>query len=82
MLQGFEWHSPGKGVHWTRMTEKLDSLAEMGVTAIWLPPPAKASSLDSNGYDIYDIWDLGEFQGKGTDERRTKWGTKDEFITL
>ena len=26
----------------------------------------------------YDIWDLGEFEQKGS--KRTKWGTKDELL--
>lgn len=32
------------------------------------------------GYDIYDVYDLGEFDQKGS--VRTHWGTKDELIEL
>lgn len=35
---------------------------------------------EGNGYDIYDIWDLGEFEQKNT--RSTKWGSKEELLEL
>jgi len=40
--------------------------------------PTKADSLPSVGYDIYDLYDLGEFNRNGL--LRTHWGTKDELI--
>ena len=40
--------------------------------------PTKASSTEGNGYDVYDLWDLGEFDAKGA--VRTKYGTKEELI--
>ncbi|QRW19955.1 alpha-amylase [Rhizoctonia solani] len=53
----------------------------MGITAIWIPPPYKAAVGEiSVGYDVYDLWDLGEFDQKGT--RRTKYGTKEELDAL
>ncbi|KAF4614271.1 hypothetical protein D9613_007816 [Agrocybe pediades] len=30
------------------------------------------------GYDAYDLWDLGEFEQKGTIE--TRWGTREELL--
>ncbi|MBC8034630.1 MAG: alpha-amylase, partial [Chitinophagaceae bacterium] len=33
---------------------------------------------DSRGYDVYDIYDLGEFEQKGT--IRTRYGTKEEYL--
>lgn len=33
-----------------------------------------------NGYDIYDLYDLGEFDQKGA--RATKWGTKEDLQEL
>jgi alpha-amylase len=33
-----------------------------------------------SGYDVYDLYDLGEFDQKGA--VRTGWGTKEEFIDL
>lgn len=45
---------------------------------MWLPPPTKAAGQDSTGYDVYDIYDLGEFDQKGG--VRTHWGTKEELL--
>lgn len=41
--------------------------------------PTKGSSPNGTGYDIYDIWDLGEFDQKGA--RATKWGTKKDLLS-
>lgn len=35
---------------------------------------------NGNGYDIYDLYDLGEFDQKGA--VRTKWGTRGELEDL
>ncbi|KAK1922270.1 putative alpha-amylase [Papiliotrema laurentii] len=78
MMQYFEWYAEGGGVHWKKYEKESERLADMGITACWLPPPTKGSSPDGTGYDIYDIWDLGEFDQKG--EVRTNWGTKDELV--
>lgn len=60
------------------MKDKAKLLGEIGITAVWLPPPTKASSQDGNGYDVYDLWDLGEFDVKGG--VATKWGTKQDYL--
>ncbi|KAF8757223.1 Alpha amylase, catalytic domain [Rhizoctonia solani] len=80
MVQAFEWYSPGGGVHWNTLKDRVQELSDMGVTAMWLPPPTKASSQNSVGYDIYDVWDLGEFDQKGG--KRTNYGTKEELVDL
>lgn len=47
----------------------------MGVTEVWLPPAYKgASGGASVGYDTYDLFDLGEFDQKGT--VATKYGDR------
>jgi hypothetical protein len=33
---------------------------------------------EGRGYDAYDLWDLGEFNQKGS--IKTRWGTKDELV--
>ncbi|KAF8217704.1 alpha-amylase [Mycena galopus ATCC 62051] len=78
MLQAFEWYAEGGGVHWKRIEKMVPELASIGVTAMWLPPPTKAAGQNSVGYDIYDVYDLGEFDQKGG--VRTNWGTKEELI--
>ncbi|KPV71753.1 glycoside hydrolase family 13 protein [Rhodotorula graminis WP1] len=79
MLQGFEWYTPGGGVYYKDMESKAKELGEMGITAVWMPPPTKCDTPDSVGYSPYDLWDLGEFEQKGG--KATKWGTKDEFLS-
>ncbi|KAF1810718.1 putative alpha-amylase [Eremomyces bilateralis CBS 781.70] len=80
LLQGFEWNVPADGNHWKRLLSKIDTLKSVGIDNIWLPPGCKASSSEGNGYDIYDLYDLGEFEQKGS--RRTKWGGKEELMEL
>lgn len=43
-----------------------------------MPPVTKAVSAEDTGYGIYDLYDLGEFDQKGT--VRTKYGTKQELV--
>lgn len=80
LLQGFEWNVPADGKHWQRLLKALPSLKNAGIDNLWLPPGCKASSPEGNGYDIYDLYDLGEFDQKNS--VRTKWGTKDELLEL
>ena len=79
LLQTFEWHthsSPDHS-HYAHLTNLLPALRELGITALWLPPGCKAANPHGNGYDIYDLWDLGEFEQKGS--RSTKWGSREEL---
>ncbi|GME28430.1 Glucanalpha-maltohexaosidase precursor [Neofusicoccum parvum] len=78
IFQGFEWHTPGG--HWTRLSAALQTYADLGITSIWLPPGCKANQPHGNGYDCYDLWDLGEFDQKGA--RSTKWGSREELRDL
>ena len=36
-FKGFEWYTDGGGVHWKKLTSLIPSLAEMGITALWIP---------------------------------------------
>ncbi|WP_409291660.1 alpha-amylase [Peribacillus sp. SCS-37] len=78
IIQFFEWHTEADGKHWNRLKELAPSLKEKGISSIWLPPVTKATSPDDNGYAPYDLYDLGEFDQKGS--IRTKYGTKLELI--
>lgn len=80
LLQGFEWYLKADGKHWLRLTEEAPHFAELGITKMWLPPAYKATSDHDVGYGIYDLFDLGEFDQKGT--VRTKYGFKDEYLKL
>ena len=78
MMQYFEWYLPNDGFWWKRCAAKADCLAALGVSEVWLPPAYKGTSQEDVGYGVYDMYDLGEFDQKGT--IRTKYGTKEEYI--
>ncbi|EPQ26108.1 uncharacterized protein PFL1_06316 [Pseudozyma flocculosa PF-1] len=85
MMQAFEWYTPDGGVHWDWLASNAKRFADMGITAVWLPPPTKSSSPESTGYDIYDLYDLGEFahprdeKAGLTPAHRTKYGTREQL---
>lgn len=79
MMQYFHWYSPTDGNLWKQVAEKAEELAAKGVTSLWLPPAYKGTGGGYDvGYGVYDLFDLGEFDQKGS--VRTKYGTKDEYI--
>lgn len=79
MIQYFEWYLPDNELHWKRCAEQAKDLAACGINMIWLPPAFKgASGNKSVGYDVYDTYDLGEFDQKGS--VATKYGTKDDYL--
>jgi alpha-amylase len=79
MIQYFHWYTPADGSFWKVVKGKAAELSQLGITSIWLPPAFKAASgPNSVGYDVYDLYDLGEFDQKGG--IRTKYGTKEEYI--
>lgn len=80
MMQGFEWYVPADQKHWVRLEKHIPQLKQWGIDNIWVPPGCKGSSKDGNGYDIYDLYDLGEFDQKGTVP--TKWGSKEELVRM
>jgi len=78
MMQFFEWHVDNDGEHWNRLRERAQELSERGITAVWIPPAAKCQAEGDTGYGVYDLYDLGEFDQKGS--VRTKYGTKDQLL--
>ncbi len=80
LIQFFEWYLPANGQLWVQTTQQAQKLTELGFTDIWLPPAYKcAAGIEDVGYGVYDMYDLGEFNQKGTIP--TKYGTKDEYLT-
>lgn len=78
ILQGFQWYSPS-GVLWKELATSAAELAAAGFTALWLPPAHKgAGGVHDVGYGVYDLFDLGEFDQKGT--IATKYGTRRELV--
>ena len=78
MMQYFEWYLPNDGLWWRRCAAKAANLRDLGITQVWLPPAYKGTRQDDVGYGVYDLYDLGEFDQKGT--VRTKYGTKEEYL--
>jgi alpha-amylase len=79
MMQYFHWYCPEDGSLWHQVAEKASDLAKAGITSLWLPPAYKGTGGGMDvGYGVYDLFDLGEFDQKGS--IRTKYGTKDEYV--
>ena len=79
LLQGFHWYIKPEEKLWKQLQEKVKSYKEMGFSAIWLPPAYKGvGGIHDNGYGVYDLYDLGEFNQKGSIE--TKYGTKEDYL--
>ncbi|MBP2156352.1 alpha-amylase [Erwinia rhapontici] len=79
LLQFFHWYYPTGGKLWPEAAERAQWLAEAGITDVWLPPVYKGESGGySVGYDSYDLFDLGEFDQKGS--RATKYGDKEQLL--
>lgn len=79
MMQYFEWYLPSDSTLWNKLTKDSKHLENIGITHLWLPPAYKgAGGTNDTGYGVYDLYDLGEFNQKGTIP--TKYGTKDEYL--
>lgn len=79
IFQFFHWYFPTESNLWNHAKQEVQRLADLGVTDVWLPPAYKsAHGASEPGYAVYDLYDLGEFDQKGT--VRTKYGTKEEYI--
>src|SRR3954466_688702 len=80
-LQAFEWNVPADQGHWKRLLKALPGLKATGIDNIWIPPACKGSAgKEANGYDVYDLYDVGEFEQKGA--KATKWGIKEDLVEM
>lgn len=80
MFQAFEWDLPADSKHWERIRGAAPELQNHGVDSLWLPPAHKGVSNQDVGYGSYDLYDMGEFDQKGT--VATKYGTVEELTAL
>ena len=81
IMQYFEWYLECNQNLWNDIKTQAEKLSKIGVTALWLPPAYKGiGGKDEVGYGVYDVYDLGEFDQKGT--IKTKYGSKDEYIEM
>ena len=61
------------------LKKNAEELSKKGITSVWLPPAFKCIGGENDvGYAIYDVYDLGEFDQKGSVS--TKYGTKNEYL--
>lgn len=65
---------------WAELTRKMPELAEAGYQSLWLPPPTKGSGGLSVGYDLWDRFDLGSKDQRGS--VRTRYGTEAELLEM
>jgi alpha-amylase len=63
---------------WDHLAKQAQSFQRVGFTAVWLPPVTKgASGGFSIGYDVFDDYDLGSKNQKGT--IATRYGTREQL---
>lgn len=80
MMQAFYWDVPqttSGQTWWQVLGGKASELKSAGITALWLPPAYKGSGVNDVGYGVYDRYDLGEFNQKGT--VATHYGTLNQL---
>jgi alpha-amylase len=79
LFQCFHWYYSPEGNLWLHAADQAKRLADLGFTHIWLPPAYKSGrGVYEPGYAVYDLFDLGEFDQKGT--LRTRYGTRQEYL--
>jgi alpha-amylase len=79
MMQYFHWYTLDDGSHWKTLQQQASEISKAGFTALWLPPAYKGAGGGYDvGYGVYDMFDLGEFDQKGS--VRTKYGTKADYL--
>jgi alpha-amylase len=78
IFQFFHYKYKTGGFLWKELETEAANLGQKGITAIWFPPPYKGWKGGYDvGYGVYDLFDLGEFEQKGT--KATKYGTREEL---
>lgn len=77
MMQYFHWYTDPADPLWVKVASEAQSLSAAGITALWLPPAYKGTNGNDVGYGPYDLYDLGEFNQKGS--IRTKYGNRSEY---
>ncbi len=78
MMQYFHWYCRSDGSLWEEVAANAMELSRAGISGLWLPPAYKGIGGGYDvGYGVYDMYDLGEFDQKGS--IRTKYGTKEQY---
>jgi alpha-amylase len=83
MMQAFYWDVPTdvalkNGTWWDNLKNKSIMLKNAGIKGVWVPSPAKGNfGIYDMGYGIFDHYDLGNYNQKGTTE--TRFGSRLEL---
>jgi len=86
MMQAFYWDVPvdedtKNGSWWDNLKSKATELKNASIKAIWTPCQAKGNwGITDNGYGIYDHYDLGNYEQKGSVE--TRFGSRSELEAM
>jgi alpha-amylase len=86
MMQAFYWNVPvnettKNGSWYDTIKAKIPAMKTAGITALWMPPPSKGNfGISDMGYGIFDHYDLGNYNQKGTTE--TRFGSRSELNSL
>ena len=86
MMQAFYWDLPvdeanENGTWWDSLRIKAPSLATVGFKALWVPPPSKGNwGIVDMGYGLFDHYDLGNYNQKGSTE--TRFGSRSELNSM
>lgn len=86
MMQAFYWDVPVdatnlNGSWWNNLSNKASTLDDAGITGLWVPSPAKGNfGIYDMGYGIFDHYDLGNYNQKGTTE--TRFGSRAELESM
>jgi alpha-amylase len=62
---------------WDHLAAQASALRSVGFTAIWLPPPYKGEPVMSEGYGVFDDYDLGSKSQNGSIP--TRYGTREQL---
>ncbi len=65
---------------WNEIAFRMPELAEAGYSSIWVPPPTKAGGGLSVGYDLFDPFDLGSKDQRGSVS--TRYGTEADLLRM
>ncbi len=78
IVQMFEWYLRPEDHLWQKIVKDAPFLKELGVSDVWMPPSYKGKyGKEDAGYGVYDLYDMGEFNAKGS--HATKYGSEAEY---
>lgn len=86
MMQAFYWDVPvddvnKNGTWWDNLSTKSDGMKAAGFTGLWIPAPSKGNfGIYDMGYGVFDHYDLGNYNQKGTIE--TRFGSRAELESM